>query len=914
MRKLPAVLLAAVTAVPVLTSVLSLPAGASAAPPARGGPRSSVPSVAPRAVAGPVATQVRQLSLSGVDPAALSALSARSTEPGSRGAPGAAARAATSAPAVLTRAMATTAYQTLGVTWKASATEPDLLISVRNRTATGWSGWNSLDDDAGDDPASHVPTTESVGPMAAMPVVRDGTDPLWVGPSTGVQVRIVVRSGRLPADLKVELVDPGASGHDAVAVASTPKGGDYSAASANKPLVLSRAQWGADESRVRYAPTYMPTIKAAVLHHTAGLNNYSASQVPSIIRGDYAYHLSRGWSDIGYNALVDRFGRIWEGRGGGLDLAVMGAHAGGFNTGTFGVAMLGNYDVSRPTAASISAVARVMAWKLDLDHRDPFGTTRLLSAGGGTARYPAGRTVTLPVIMGHRNTGFTACPGRYLYPYLGSIRAQARTLMKASLLDPVGAPASVLRGTAVSLTARALAAQTWSLDVAGPPGGGQVARISGSAAAGKAIKATWNGRLTGGEPARPGRYRLTLSSSSARGTARPFADTVLVVPPAPAAQIPAVPSAGTGGYFPVTPTRVLDTRTDGRVGLGPAGRDDIPVLGRAGVPATGVTSVVLNLTAGGGSDTTALSVWPTGQTLTRTLTGVPAGQTRSVLVTSRVGGAGSVSVGNSRGVTELTADVVGYFAAGGSSIQPIGSTRLYDSRRDPAGGLVADQPRPVTLPAILAGRPVEQITGLVVDVSVLSPTGAGTLTAYQPGAAGDLATLAFGAGESMDNLAFVPVSGGAIALRSTGPAVNAVLDVRAVLTVPAAGTVPGGTVPGGTGLTLIKPVLAVDTRTTGGAVVAGRPRRLVVTGTRTGVPETASAVLVNLVALKPATTTWLQVYAWGQPSGGGTALRVEKGELRGNPVVVPIGPGGAITIANARDGVQVRVDVYGYLS
>jgi hypothetical protein len=1021
MRRLSAVSLAAVVVVPVLSFALIPSVSASAAGAASAGAstfaggagvkvaaQTSVEAAAKAAgaaaapaavtkdavvagvVAAPVATRVRQVTLSGVDQATLRGMQARDSVPGARGAPGAVARMTTSVPAILTKRLDTAPFQTLGVTWKATTTKPDLVISVRSRGTTGWSGWDQMDDDAGDDPtlasvaatkedkatnttqATKVTEDTQAGPTATKTgksskatetpqkareiAVRGGTDPLWVGPSTGVQVRIVVRSGRLPAGLKLELVDPGVSGHDTVvsptatngtvsanganpvngtvsakgapAANGTPaaKGtvavngtasanGTVSAASANKPVILSRAQWGADERRVRYPPTYMPSITATVLHHTAGRNNYSASQVPSILRGDYAYHLSRGWYDIGYNALVDRFGRIWEGRAGGLERAVMGAHAGGFNYQTFGVAMIGNYDVSRPSAASIEAVARVMAWKLDLDHRDPYGTTRLTSAGGGTARYSSGRTVSLPVIMGHRNTGFTACPGRYLYPYLGSIRNRVRALMKASLLNPSGPPSAALRGKTVAITARALAAQSWRLDVTAPFGGGQVARVNGSAAAGEQIKAVWNGRVTGGALARPGRYRLTLSSSSTTGTARPVSYRVLVVPPAPAPEVSAEPSSGTGGYFPLTPTRLLDTRTGGRLGLGPNGRVDIPVLGQAGVPATGVSSVVLNLTASQASDDTSLSAWPTGRKTPGTSTGVPAGVTRSSLVTTRVGAAGTVSVGNAAGVVELTADVVGYFADGGLSVRSIASTRIYNSAQDPAGPLVPDQSRSVALPAVLGGIAAEQISGVIVDVSALSPTGPGTLTAYRPGTVGDLTSLTYRAGESVDNLAFVEVSGGAIAVRSTGTAVNAVLDVRAVmvdpLVVPVVDPADAGR------FTAVKPVLVVDTRTTGGPVRIGHPRKVVVSGTRTGVPAQARAVLVSLTGIAPAVKTWLKTHAWAEtgPAGppGGTALRVAKGDTRGNLAVVPIGPGGAIMITNARGGVQVRVDLYGYL-
>jgi hypothetical protein len=626
--------------------------------------------------------------------------------------------------------------------------------------------------------------------------------------------------------------------------------------------------------------------------------------VPSIIRGDYAYHLSRGWDDIGYNALVDRFGRIWEGRGGGIDRSVMGAHAGGFNTDTFGVAVIGNLDVSRPTAASITAITKVMAWKLDLNHRDPLGTTKLTSSGGGTARYKAGRTVSFPVIMGHRNTGFTACPGRYLYPYLPSIRTRVKGLIKASLLNPNPPPARVLRGRPLTITARALAAQSWQLDVTAPCGGGRVARIKGSAKAGKVISASWNGRLADGSQARPGRYTLTLTSRSSSATARPLIYDSLVLPPAPIPATPGTETNGAGGYQPVSPTRLLDTRIGGRIGLGPVGRVDIPVLGRAGVPTSGVTAVVLNLTASCVSDDTSFAVWPTGSPPSnRPVTDVPAGVTRSVLVTSRVGANGSVSVGNARGVTELTADVVGYYSAAGSPVRVINSTRLYDSRSDVAGKLIADQPRLIPLPATLDGVPSSQIKAVIVDVGAISPAAAGTLTAYRPGTAGDLPSLSYRKGESIDNLAIAEVSAGAIALKAAGSPVDAILDVRGLVVDSTAG---------GSTFTAHRPVLVADTRTRGGPVKAGAPRRIVVSGGSTGIPAGVTAVLVDLTGIAPVQSTTLQVYPYGSASPGGTALRLSASDTRGNLVVVPVGAGGAIAVDVSSGSSQLRVDVHGY--
>nr|WP_239522019.1 N-acetylmuramoyl-L-alanine amidase [Geodermatophilus sabuli] len=169
---------------------------------------------------------------------------------------------------------------------------------------------------------------------------------------------------------------------------------------------------------------YAPTIKAATIHHTAGNNDYTAADVPGILRSMYAYHaVSLGWGDIGYNVIVDKFGRAWEGRSGGLASTVVGAHAGGFNTSTFGVSMMGNYDVVAPPAVMLETVASVAAWKLSLYGVDPKGTTTLTSAGGGTAKYAKGQQVTLPTVFAHRDVGSTACPGQYAYSKMSDIRA-----------------------------------------------------------------------------------------------------------------------------------------------------------------------------------------------------------------------------------------------------------------------------------------------------------------------------------------------------------------------------------------------------------------------------------------------------------------------------------------------------------
>ncbi|WP_299952286.1 N-acetylmuramoyl-L-alanine amidase [uncultured Modestobacter sp.] len=316
-------------------------------------------------------------------------------------------------PALTVSDLDTPEFSLVGVTWAYDPAVTDTLVQVRVRDADGaWGGWTEVTvEDADQD--------ESAGRGSDL---RGGTSPLWTGPSTGVEAELVTRSGAEPTDVQLHLVDPGAS--EADAALAGPDITDTAEAADTMPAVYSRAQWGANEAIRTWDPEYAPTIKAATLHHTADSNDYSADQVPAIMRSIYQYHtVSRGWGDIGYNVIADKFGRLWEGRYGGLSSTVVGAHAGGFNTGTFGVSMLGNYETAPTTPAMISAVADIIAWKFSLYGVNPTGRTTLTSGGGGTARYPAGTAVSLPTIFGHRDVGTTSCPGLYGYAQLGTVRA-----------------------------------------------------------------------------------------------------------------------------------------------------------------------------------------------------------------------------------------------------------------------------------------------------------------------------------------------------------------------------------------------------------------------------------------------------------------------------------------------------------
>ncbi|MEV3991395.1 N-acetylmuramoyl-L-alanine amidase [Streptomyces sp. NPDC049837] len=329
---------------------------------------------------------VRSIALQGSDPAQRS-LSARRTEP----------------------------FSMLGVTWADPRAQLGGTAEVRTRdSATGvWSGWRELELDV---------RTPEVGPDAENGGVRAGTQPLWTGPSDGVQVRVTGQHGRLsrlPDGLRVELVNPDET------KATAASSGVTGVSTAPQPTVIPRSGWGADESLVKNPPTYTTDTKAVFTHHTAGTNDYTCAQSPDIIRAIFLYHVqSQGWNDIGYHFLVDKCGTVFEGRAGGIDKPVLGAQTYGFNTDTSGVAVLGNYNDAISTPSVREAVAAVAAWKLGLYGYDAAGTV-VLTAAADNGKYTKGQKVTLNRISGHRDGYPTECPGNTLYADLPAIRTLA---------------------------------------------------------------------------------------------------------------------------------------------------------------------------------------------------------------------------------------------------------------------------------------------------------------------------------------------------------------------------------------------------------------------------------------------------------------------------------------------------------
>jgi hypothetical protein len=216
-----------------------------------------------------------------------------------------------------------------------------------------------------------------------------------------------------------------------ISVASTP----VAQALAPKPQFVGRAGWGADMASggcPPRGPAEYGTVQAAVIHHTVNANDYTPEEAPSIVLGICRFHVyGNGWNDIGYNALVDRYGTLYEGRAGGLKRPVVGAQAQGFNSQTTSIASIGDHTTEAPTPQAQRSIIQFLAWKMAANRAYPVtGAVALTSAGGSESRYPKGAVVTVPRIIGHTTLGLTACPGGAMIPLIPQIQAAVQKRIK----------------------------------------------------------------------------------------------------------------------------------------------------------------------------------------------------------------------------------------------------------------------------------------------------------------------------------------------------------------------------------------------------------------------------------------------------------------------------------------------------
>ncbi|MFF6776519.1 hypothetical protein ACFY8W_23585 [Streptomyces sp. NPDC012637] len=433
---------------------------------------------------------------------------------------------------------------------------------------------------------------------------------------------------------------------------------------------------------------------------------------------------------------------------------------------------------------------------------------------------------------------------------------------------------------------------SWELKVT--KGDGQVVRtFSGAHGAGAAVRVEWDGKDSRGRGIESGQYRWELiarpldgvgSAQSKWGAFDVYGSSLSTVP---------------GTYTPVTPARLLDTRSGlgaPKAKVGPNGTVLLKVGGRGGVPAEGLTSVVLNVTATNATADSFVSVYPyeTVRTSASSLN-FKAGKTAANLVTVPVKD-GYVQLYNKNGSVDLLADVAGYYADGtaGSSYEAVTPSRLMDTRTGtgvPKAKLGAGQ-------TVTLSIPDPNVTAVAMNVTATNATATSFVAAYPYGATRpDVSNLNFTAGQTVPNLVIVPVKDGKVTFYNRAGSVDLIGDV--------AGYFKQGT---GSVFTGMQPKRLMDTRNGTGVpkakVGAGQTVSLTV-GTK------YKAVVLNVTATNPTEASFVSVYPYGTTRTSASNLNFTAGQTVPNGVIVPV-KDGKITFYNKNGSVDLIADVTGY--
>jgi hypothetical protein len=326
-------------------------------------------------------------------------------------------------------------FDLAGVRW---ARGDGVEVQLRARPRGGpWTRWVEL------------PSAQHHGPDAGG--ARTGTEPAWTGPADEVQLRLRGQA----RGLRVRFVH----GEPAAARAAA-RARSLSAAKvrrAQAPRVITRAEWGGDAVPPRAAPSF-GQVQLAFVHHTVTANTYAPEQSAGIVLAIARYHRDTNrWNDVGYNFLVDQYGQVFEGRAGGIDQAVVGAQAQGWNSLSTGIACLGTFTAVAQAEAGLEALAQLIAWKLGVHGVPVEGQVTLTSLGGESNRWRSGTPVVFERISGHRDGNATSCPGELLYGQLADLRARAARYAASAPAPAPPAPAAALSMWASTSTVRGIA-------------------------------------------------------------------------------------------------------------------------------------------------------------------------------------------------------------------------------------------------------------------------------------------------------------------------------------------------------------------------------------------------------------------------------------------------------------------------
>ncbi|MBA2768215.1 MAG: hypothetical protein H0U35_03620, partial [Sporichthyaceae bacterium] len=570
------------------------------------------------------------------------------------------------------------------------------------------------------------------------------------------------------------------------------------------------------------------------------------------------------------------------------------------------------FDKVAAPPVMVDSIARVMAWKFAMHFRDPNATTLLTSQGGGTSRYAAGTQVTTGVVSGHREVGKTSCPGTNLYTQLATIRALTASYLGTTMFSPRASSTTAVYGTggAITTTARVNTDQQWRLEVREVCRDTVVRTLIGTATPTVPVSAFWDLRDESGAEVRPGAYTVSLVGADVSASTYTWTTTVIVSaarttpPPVGAAAAP-----GRTSFVPVDPIKVYDTRDGANLPLGAWQRVDLVVAGAGRLPEAGIGAVALNISASCATASTAVTAWPAGDRRPGSAAlNVPAGAAASALAVTALGGNGEVSLLNRAGTTELAVHVVGYYPLeGGEVFRPTSPLRLYDSRQDPAGPLVAGAERRVTMPT-LSGVPASSMTGALLNVTAQAPRGAGALTVQSVSSFRDSATVSFSPARSVKNRAVAKLENGVFKITAREATTHVVVDL-------AGWWAPAGVVAG----RLFQPRAAarvLDTRSgvgvRAGRVGAGEVVTVKVAGHGKPVPAGARAVVMTLTARDATRSTYVTAWPSGKARPEFPDISVPALRATANLVVIRIGTRNRVKVTNGAGATHLVGDVVGY--
>ncbi|MBI2703788.1 MAG: M23 family metallopeptidase [Actinobacteria bacterium] len=369
-------------------------------------------------------------------------------------------------------------------------------------------------------------------------------------------------------------------------------------------------------------------------------------------------------------------------------------------------------------------------------------------------------------------------------------------------------------------------------------------------------------------------------------------------------------------YHALAPARLLDSR-DGTGGYrtpwGPGERRDVTVLGSAGIPSTGVSSVVLNVTVTAPTEPSFLTVWPAGlaKPLLSSLNYV-GGQTVANQVIVKVGAGGKISMYNAAGTVQVIADVLGYYDGGtGDTYNPVVPSRILDSR-DNTGGYDTKwgpgESRDVQVTGV-GGVPASGVSAVLVNVTATDATAPSHLTAWPSGQSRPMASvLNFAPGTTVPNLVLATVgANGKVSIFNNQGSVNVVADVVGWFG-------PGA----GSRYAALAGSRIVDSRFgIGGPAApwsAGETRDVQVTQVG-GVPATGvTAVVLNVTVDGPTAASHVTAWPAGQGMPVASNLNFVAGQTVPNLVVVKVGAGGKVSLFNNVGSTHMIADVVGYYS